>query len=187
MARVLVFDRALDAEEVKALAVKEAGLGAVRKGCLVALDFEQREDGAFRNEAVARLAARIVGEVSVVDAGGGLSGKAVELGGKGYLEIAHDAAHDCAGGVTLAAWIRPRALPPSGARIIDKSPVGAASAYLLDTYPGSSLRVITRDPHVIFDAKLPALEWTHVAGTVDGETGRTVLYVNGRAVKTSGD
>ncbi len=172
---------------MKALAEKDAPRGMSRKGCLVALDFEHREDGAFRNEAVARLAARIVGQASAVDAGGGLSGKAIQLDGMGYLEIPHDAALDCTGGVTLAAWIRPRALPPSGARIIDKSPVGAASAYLLDTYPGSSLRVITRDPHVIFDAKLPELEWTHVAGTVDGATGRTVLYVNGRQVKTSVD
>ena len=58
-------------------------------------------------------------------------------------------------------------------------PAGAASAYLLDTYPGNSLRLITRDPWLGLDAKLPVDEWTHVAATVDGETGKSVLYING--------
>ena len=114
---------------------------------------------------------------------GGLPGKALRLDGKGYLEIAHDKALDCLDGVTLAAWVRPRALPSSGARLIDKSPAGLAAGYNLDTYPGHSLRMITRDPWMGFDAKLPADQWTHVAATVDGETGHTALYVNGKLVK----
>jgi hypothetical protein len=117
-----------------------------------------------------------------VEAGEGSPGKALRLDGSTFLEIAHDKALDCPEGLTLAAWVRPRALPPSGARIIDKSPVGVASAYLFDTYPGDSLRLITKDPHLIHAAKLPLGKWTHVAGTVDGATGHRVLYVNGRQV-----
>ena len=60
--------------------------------------------------------------------------------------------------------------------------MGKAAGYLLDTYPGNSLRLISREPHLVYDAHLPIGEWTHVAATVDGTTGRQVLYMNGRAV-----
>jgi hypothetical protein len=105
------------------------------------------------------------------------------LTGAGYLEIPHRKMLNCPDGVTLSAWIRPAASPGGGMRIIDKSPVGAASAYLLDTYPDNSLRLITCDPNLIYDAKLPLNEWTHVAATVDGKTGRQILFINGRDVK----
>ena len=84
--------------------------------------------------------------------------------------------------MTLAAWVCPQALPASGARIIDKSPAGAATAYLLDTYPGNSLRLIFQDPHLSYPAQLTVGQWTHVAGSVDGETGRGVLYIHGKVV-----
>jgi hypothetical protein len=31
-----------------------------------------------------------------------------------------------------------------------------ATGYVLDTYPGNSLRIIARDPHFWFNARLPA-------------------------------
>ena len=58
----------------------------------------------------------------------------------------------------------------------------ALGGFHLDTYPGHSLRMITRDPWVGFDAKLPAGQRTHVAATADGETSHTALYVNGKLV-----
>ena len=67
-------------------------------------------------------------------------------------------------------------------RILDTSRVGTADGFLLDTYPGLSLRLITREPHLSYDAKLPTGVWTHVAATVDGETGRQVLYRAGQPV-----
>ena len=85
----------------------------------------------------------------------------------------------------MAAWIRPHVLPPSGSRVIDKSPVGEATAYLLDTCPGNSVRLITRDPHLIFYANLPLDQWTHIAATADSESRHQVLYVNGKAVAQS--
>ena len=60
--------------------------------------------------------------------------------------------------------------------------VGEATGYLLDTYPANSLRLITRDPHFTFKANLPTNQWAHVAATLDSETGRSCLYVNGRKV-----
>jgi len=173
---VCVFNRALSGDEVRQLADPRFTGAAKLKGCVVAIE------GGCTNAAEPRLRAKAHGAISVVEAGEGSPGKALRLDGSTFLEIAHDKALDCPEGLTLAAWVRPRALPPSGARIIDKSPVGVASAYLFDTYPADSLRLITRDPHLIHAAKLPLGKWTHVAGTVDGATGRRVLYVNGRQV-----
>ena len=67
-------------------------------------------------------------------------------------------------------------------RIIDKTPVGEATAYMIDTYPGDSLRLVTRDPHLTHPAKLAKGAWTHVAATVDAVSGRRALYVNGKRV-----
>ena len=53
---------------------------------------------------------------------------------------------------------------------------------LLDTYPKDSLRLITREPHLIHPAKLTVGQWTHVAATVDGPTGKQTLYLNGKPV-----
>ncbi|NQT85124.1 hypothetical protein HQ560_00065, partial [bacterium] len=183
MARAAVFGRPLTAAEIKALADRQKGKPESVKGCIVALDLATRDAKGFANLGIAKLRAKAVGEVSIVEDVDGLSGKALRLDGKGYLEIAHDKALDCRGGLTLAVWVRPTALPPLGVRLIDKSPVGIAAGYLLDTYPSHSLRMITRDPWVGFDAKLPVGKWSHVAATVDGESGHTALYVNGAQVK----
>ncbi len=113
-----------------------------------------------------------------------LAGGAFHLDGAGFLELPAAVAPDGAEGLTLAAWIRPEAFPASGMRIIDKCPTTSAQGYLLDTYPGDSLRLITREAHFIHPAKLPANVWTHVAATVDGQTGRQTLFINGQPVKT---
>ena len=185
MARMAVFSRALGAEEIQQLADRRKGRPEALKGCVVSLDLARRAGVAFANLCSPNLPAKIVGDVAVVDSPGGLPGKALHLDGKGYLEIPHHKTLNCLGGVTLAAWVRPMPLPASGARLIDKSPAGVAAGYNLDTYPGHSLRMITRDPWLGFDAKLPPRKWTHVAATVDGGTGHAALYVNGTLVKQS--
>lgn len=182
IARASVFRRALKDEEIRQLADAKTGQPAALPDCVVSWDFRKLENGSFQGEGSARLAAKVVGDAQSVDAGGELPGQAVRLDGKGYLEAPHAEALDCLDGVTLEAWIRPRPLPGNGARILDKSPAGAATAYLLDTYPGHSLRFITRDPWLGHDAKLPPDTWTHVAATVDGGTGKSALYINGRKV-----
>ncbi len=111
-----------------------------------------------------------------------LIGKVFHFDGNGYLEIPAKAAVNGEKGLTLAAWIRPAEFPAVGMRIIDKSPVGGVQGYLLDTYPKNSLRLITHEPHLIFAAKLPLNQWTHVAATVDGQTGKLTLYINGKVV-----
>ena len=87
--------------------------------------------------------------------------------GKGYLEVAPDPRLDLTSAVTLEAWVRPDQLAAGGARILDKSRVGTSNAYLLDTHPGGSLRLIVERGTLSYDAQLPADEWSHVAATVD--------------------
>ncbi len=184
MMGVTVLNRPLSPEEMKKLAGERSGAAPVLAGQVVALDFALREGNLFPNRALPALPAKVVGEVAVVEAADG-GGKALQLDGRGFLEIAADSRLDCLEGLTVAAWIRPGELPPTGARIIDKSPVGAATAYLLDTYPGDSLRLIIRDPHLIYPARLPLGRWTHVAATVDAPTRIGRLYINGEEVARS--
>ena len=166
MARIVVANRAFSADEIVALAdTNNAGWDKV-KGIVVALE---------GSRPVA-----LVANVQVLPADGGLAGKMYRLDGTGYLEVPHSAALNGDNGLTVAAWIRATEFPGGGMRIIDKCPVSAAQGYVLDTYPGDSLRLITRDPHLMFPAKLPPAKWIHVAATVDGVTGKQTLYVNGK-------
>ena len=152
---------------------------------VVFLNLANAADGSVANFARSNLAAKIIGTVPILDADASFSGKYLRFDGSAFLEVSHDKALNCLDGVTLAAWIKPAQFPPGGLRIIDKSPVGAASGYLLDTYPANSLRLITRDPHLSFAANLPTNQWSHVAATVDAKTGKQVLYLNGRPVAES--
>ena len=88
-------------------------------------------------------------------------------------------------GLTVEAWIRPETLGPGGARIVDKVTPGVDDGFLLDTWPGNSVRFIC-GPHVlrVADAS-PAGQWTHVVAVADPEGAGCRLYVNGRLVARS--
>ncbi len=176
--RVRVYRRALTAPEVDSLYRDRAADGP-RQGIVGDWAFDERtEDGLFVSRVPDPLMARAIGEVEVVDAPGG---KAIRLTGRGYLEVRHGARLNLRNAVTLEAWIRPKALPAGGGRIIDKSKAGTSDGYLLDTAPGNSLRFIIEAGTLGHDAKLPPDQWAHVAATVD-PAGRQVLYVNGKPV-----
>ncbi|MBN1419282.1 MAG: glycoside hydrolase N-terminal domain-containing protein [Planctomycetes bacterium] len=97
-------------------------------------------------------------------------------------EAGPDAALDLTDEVTLEAWIRADPMPASGGRILDKMPPGSSDGFLLDTWPGNSLRLITSNGQCRFDAKLSADRWTHVAG-VYGASGRIMkLFIDGKEV-----
>lgn len=178
MSRVLVASRVLGAEEIAKLANPANADWAKTPGAIVALALT---DQGVANLAEAKLAPQATGAIQPSPMSDTLAQYSLRFDGKSYVEIPHKASLNCAQGVTLAAWVRP-AVAAASMRIIDKSPVGAASGYMLDTHPNNSLRLVTRDPHLGYAAKLPANQWTHVAATVDGQTGRQVLYVNGQQV-----
>jgi hypothetical protein len=120
--------------------------------------------------------------VQILPADGGLNGMMFHFDGKTNLVFPDKAELRGQKGLTMAAWIRLSSEPPaSGMRIIDKSPIGSQAGFLLDTYPKDSLRIITNAGHFIFPAKLPVGKWIHVAGTVDGITGKRTLYIDGKA------
>lgn len=185
LADSMVFSRVLSAGEIKQLASHATQDSAGQAGCVMALDLTKTNGAAFPNTANARLPARLVGTAETRVYLGNLPSWSLSLDGTAHLELGHDKSLDCLDGLTLAAWIKPTHFPPGGMRILDKSPVGAATGYLLDTCPGNSLRLITRDPHLIFKANLPTNEWSHVAATVDGQTGKQILYLNGKPVAES--
>lgn len=140
--------------------------------------FDKPADGAFVARGAQHLRAKIVDKVESAD---GPTGKVIRLDGSGYLEVADCPALKFSEACTLEALVRPQELPPSGARIIDKSEVGTSNGFLLDTHPGNSLRLITQAGTLSHDAKLPAGQWVHLAGTLAPD-GQVVLYVQGKPV-----
>ena len=103
----------------------------------------------------------------------------------GYLTIADQEKLAFPGGATFEVWIR----PSSGlsGRILDKITSGGSDGFLLDTWPGDSLRLIVgaETLTVPFTAipysASPTGAWLHVAATVDSG-GVAALFANGRRV-----
>lgn len=83
---------------------------------------------------------------------------------------------------TVEAWVRPEKLPGGGARVLDKLTAGQRDGFLLDTYPGNSLRLIVGEHELTLAQAAPPGQWTHIAGVADAATGGCRLYVNGRRV-----
>jgi len=104
-------------------------------------------------------------------------------------EAGIDPALDLTDEVTLEAWVQADPMPEAGGRILDKSRPGTYDGYLLDTYPGNSLRLHTPQGGCSFDAKLPADKWTHVAAVYSSSKKIARLFMNGREVagRTSGE
>jgi len=96
--------------------------------------------------------------------------------------IADSQSWDFARGFTIEAWLKPEKLPASGARIVDKITPGTGDGFLLDTYPGNSLRLICGQSQLEGKDAVPAGRWTHVAAVADSAAGGCRLYVNGKLV-----
>ncbi len=84
--------------------------------------------------------------------------------------------------LTLEAWIKPRQMPSSGGRIIDKTTPGGSDGFLLDTYPGNSLRLITQAGTLSKKNILTPGKWHHVAAVIDAYAGELKLFHNGKVV-----
>jgi hypothetical protein len=173
-----IYGRALRADEIARLVQGKSAELDKDPALVGRWAFDQLKDNAVPNVAVEALPAKIVGQAKVVE---GPHGKALRLNGEGFLERASDPRLHLTGGLTLAIWVRPDKLPPSGARLIDKCKAGFQNGYLLDTHPGHSLRFLIERGGLALDAKLPVDRWTHVAVTVDAE-GSQALYVDGKAM-----
>ena len=68
-------------------------------------------------------------------------------------------------GLSVEAWIRSDKGFAGDGRIVDKIAVGGANGFLLDTFPGNSLRLIVGDRQAGAKDVLKAGDWQHVAAT----------------------
>lgn len=178
MRRVRVFDRALSAKEIAALA-KSSETPVDIEGLVADYAPGNAKDGKIViNGAGSGLTAKIVNKVDVVESAGE---KQFRFSGDGCLDVAHDARLGLANAFTFDAWIRPQRLPEGGARIIDKVAAGTDRGYTFDTCPGNSLRLITPNGALSLDAKLEPGVWRHVAASFDAK-GELRLYVGGKQV-----
>jgi hypothetical protein len=183
MARASVLSRALRDPEVAQLA-RVGRDQPVRdvQGLVASWCFRQAPHGTFANDAGDAFPASIIGSlVTAADDGGNLV-----FTGDGYLQIDHDPRLNLTEGFTLETWIAPDQLPSGGGRLLDKSKAGTSNGYLLDTYPGNSLRCIVQAGTLRHDAGLQPGQWVHVATTYDPATDRNCLYVQGRLVAERG-
>ena len=178
IAQPRIFARALSPDEIERLAAERTRTQEADLSLLGDWDFSDLREGAFANPASEDLPARTVAQIEVVDSP---HGKAIRLAGHGYVEIADHPALDLTKACTMAAWVCPGTLPKTGARILDKTTVGAADGYLLDTFPGNSLRLICERGSVGHAAKLAPGRWAHVAATIAAD-GSLALYLNGECV-----
>jgi len=179
--RVRVFALELSAAEVAALARDAAAETAPERQPLLDYVLDGAADGAVANRAGSEFPAKAVGEVTFEDTP---MGKAARGTGKGYFEIAFDPRLNLPGPYSLDAWFRPEALPEAGMRIVDKVTAGVDDGYLLDTFPGNSLRLITEMGHAAHAARLAPGEWAHAAATFN-PAGELRLYLNGQPVATA--
>ncbi|MCK4294799.1 MAG: LamG domain-containing protein [Planctomycetes bacterium] len=180
ISRARVVNRALSEQEVGDLARHTNT--KMPEGVVGDWPFEDPTNGLFANRADGKVAARIVGDLKVLDYEGR---RCIGLDGGGYLEVAHNAKLDLPQGCTLEAWVAPQKLGAGGGRIIDKSESGTSNGYLLDTYPGNSLRLIVEAGTLTHDAELTPGKWVHVVGTYNAADGQSKLYIDGKVVAAS--
>ncbi len=181
IAEVTLYKRARTAAEI----ADAARGGAWKPGIVGRWPMGVLKDGHLPSYGPPGPSMKAVGKLALEPTAPWPDGRSARFDGSGYLETPHSAATDFSEAVTIEAWIKPDALPPGGGRILDKSHAGSDDGYLLDTYPGNSLRLIVADGALSYDAKLPTDRFSHVAGVYDARTGRKELYVNGRRVASA--
>jgi len=177
-ARVCLFSRALSADEITQLSKHDPGTILDDPTLVGHWNFNSENLKRFPNLAGKTPAAKAVGTVSLVDLP---DGHALHLTGEGYLEVPTVLSLGLTNGGTWYALVRPA---ETKGRLIDKCPVGGATGYTFDTYPGNALRLISDAGTVSADTKLEPGRWTHLAGSVDAE-GTSSIYVDGKRVASS--
>ncbi|BDI33638.1 alpha/beta hydrolase [Capsulimonas corticalis] len=116
-------------------------------------------------------------------AGGAAADEGMPLGPQQPLVRSKlDPALDLTDAVTLETWVKAAPMEQGGGRILDKLIAGTSEGFTLDTYPGNSLRMITRKGSCSFDARLAADRWTHVAGVYSASGKMFALYLDGQQV-----
>ncbi len=178
MAHVSLYRRALSAAEI----ADSARGGAWKPGIVGRWPLGAINNGTLPSHGPPGPALKAIGTFQVEPEAPWPDGHAARFDGDAYLQTPNAPALDLSDAVTIEGWIKPDKLPPGGARIVDKTHAGDDDGYLLDTYPGNSLRMIVAGGALTYDAKLPTDRFTHVAGVYDAANGRKELYINGKRV-----
>lgn len=109
------------------------------------------------------------------------SSEGLALGENGPIyQAAFGQALNLTDAVTLEAWVKAAPMPEGGGRILDKLIPGTNNSFLLDTYPGNSLRLITAKGQCSFDARLSDSHWTHVVGVYSASQKIMAIYLDGK-------
>ena len=101
---------------------------------------------------------------------------------KEILEVPYTPALDLMDEVTLEAWVKVNRMPVGGGRIFDHSKPETELGYVLDTFPGNSLRFLGGAGWLKCDAHLTKDEWTHAVGVYSASKKIMKIYVNGNEV-----
>ncbi|HRS12600.1 MAG TPA: glycoside hydrolase N-terminal domain-containing protein [Sedimentisphaerales bacterium] len=135
---------------------------------------------SFHRRMVVLFVLLLSGCVSAASEGMRLDGKSpiYEAPGQRALDLTDE--------VTLEAWVQADRMPQGGGRILDKSMPGTSEGYMLDTFPGNSLRFVNAQGACSYDAKLPADRWSHVVGVYSASKKIMKLYLDGREVASAG-
>ncbi len=134
----------------------------------------------FLQASLAALAAASLGREGRADTPAP-EGLALSENGPIY-QAASERALDLADAVTLEAWVTADPMPQAGGRILDKLIAETDNGYLLDTYPGNSLRLITAKGQCSYDAHLSSDHWTHVVGVYSASQKIMALFLDGKEV-----
>ena len=91
---------------------------------------------------------------------------------------------DFSKGLTIEAWVQADKTSGTNGRIVDKITPGQGDGFLLDTWPGNSLRLIVGKNSLSQKDCLTPGAWHHVAAVVDAgeEHDRVQLWLDGRLV-----
>ncbi len=101
-------------------------------------------------------------------------------------EAAPGQALDLTDEVTLEAWVKADPMEEGGGRILDKSAPGTQLGYMLDSYPGNSLRQLNVKGMCSFKANLRSDKWSHVVGVYSASKRIMKVYLDGREVANLG-
>jgi hypothetical protein len=176
MRRVRVYRRELTAAEVATLATAPTAALPPDKALVADLPFDQVRDDRCPNLADAAYVPQVKGEVQFTAGDGG---PVARFGGKGWLELPADARVTLTDTYSLEAWVKPGAIPAGGIRLLDRVTAGVDDGYLLDLWPGYSLRFISERGHLSAGGGLRPDGWLHVVATFS-DAGGMRLYANGK-------
>ena len=167
---VRLYDRALSPAEINALD------GPSPSGLVAGWDFSTFSGGAV-TDSLAGLVADPFGspESDSVD-----GRKGVRLDGMSGFRVPPDTKLDLIHGGTLEVHVSAGTQAPEGGRLLDKGQPGTALGYVLDTFPGNSLRLITQDGLLKGGPVLPVGGWHRVVAVFDAKGRR--IYLNGQLV-----